>query len=425
MGSSKAGDAAQPLVFAILANLTPPDIEIQLFDDRIENILFDVETDLAVITIGVFTAMRAYQIAKEYKKRNVHVIMGGPHATLASQEVSFHADSVVIGDAELIWPEIICDLLKNQLKPFYKSSALTSIFSTTFNRSVFDNKKYLPINIVQWGRGCIKSCDFCSINAFYGKKQFHRPIDEVAAEIETLNKNFIFFADDNLLYNNSKTKEFLINLSKLNIKYSCQISIDVANNEKLVKLLAKSGCAVVIIGFETLNSANLKQMNKRWFSVQKYEKAIQLFRDNGIMVYGTFVFGYDGDSLDSFKYTLDFTLKNKLLLANFNPLTPIPGTNLYIRLMKEKRMIYDKWWLEPDYMYGKATFYPKNISPDELAEGCFMARKKFNTFKNIFNRCLDKKANANSLTNLKIFLIGNYVSRRAIYNKQWSLLSKS
>jgi len=425
MGTAKAVDAAQPLVFAILANLTPPDIEIQLFDDRIENILFDVETDLAVITIGAFTAMRAYQIAKEYKKRNVHVIMGGAHATLASQEVSNHADSVVIGDAELIWPEIICDLLKNQLKPFYKSSALTSIFSTTFNRSVFDNKKYLPINIVQWGRGCTKSCDFCSVNAFYGEKQFHRPINEVVVEIETLNNNLIFFADDNLLYNNAKTKEFLTNLSKLNIKYSCQISIDVANDEELVKLLAKSGCAVVLVGFESLNAANLKQMNKKWSSVQKYEKAVQLFRDYGIMVYGTFVFGYDGDSLDSFKYTLDFTLKNKLLLANFNPLTPIPGTNLYTRLIKEKRMIYDKWWLAPDYMYGKATFYPKNISPDELAEGCFMARKKFNTFKNIFNRCLDKKANANSLTNLKIFLIGNYVSRSAIYNKQWSLLSKS
>jgi len=422
MGNVKAGDAAQPLVFAILANLTPKDIEIQLFDDRIENILFDVETDLAVITIGAFTAMRAYQIAEEYKKRNIHVVMGGAHATLASQEVSMHADSVVIGDAEPVWLEIINDLLKNRLKSFYKSSVLNSIFSTTFDRSVFDNKKYLPVNIVQWGRGCAKSCDFCSVNAFYGKKQSHRPINEVVAEIETLNKNLIFFADDNLLYNNTKTKEFLTKLSKLNIKYSCQISIDAANDEELVKLLAKSGCAVVLVGFETLNAANLKQMNKRWFSVQKYEKAIQLFRDNGIMVYGTFIFGYDEDSSDSFKYTLDFTLKNKLFLANFNPLTPIPGTNLYTRLLKEKKMIYNKWWLEKSYKYGKATFYPKNISPDELADGCFMARQKFNTFKNIFTRAWDKKANANSLTNLKIFLIGNYVSRNAIYNKQWSSL---
>ena len=136
------------------------------------------------------------------------------------------------------------------------------------------------------------------------------------------------------------------------------------------------------------------------------------------MLYGTFVFGCDNDTVANFDAAVEFSIRNKLLLANFNPLTPTPGAPLFDQLREEGRLLHERWWLDPDYRYGDATLRPRGMSPEELTRGCFEARRKFNTVRSIARRLVDRRANFRSPYNAGIYMLANFISRREIYRKQ-------
>lgn len=419
MNTGRASDAMQPLAFAVLAGLTRPDIELTLFDERIEAIDMKADADLVAMTVETCTARRSYEIADRYRKRGIPVVMGGYHPTFLPEEAMEFADSVVMGDAEGLWEQVVDDVRRNQLQAVYKHSDTPHTTKFNFDRSIFNGKKYMRLLPVQYGRGCRYACDFCSIHAFYGTNLRQRPLNELLAEIESLDSKYIMFIDDNLFVDVATTERFILAIKDLNIRWSCQISIDIAQKPELLDLMAESGCMLTLIGLESLNRANLRQMNKHWvLKQQSYATSLKLIRERGIMICGTFVLGYDADTHDTFKTTLDFAMENKFCLANFNPLMPIPGTRLYERLQDEKRLIYDQWWLDPRHTYGEATFIPRGMSPDQLTEGCYWARTQFNTCGAIFKRSLEPQANARSLSNLGVFLAANLVSRREIHKKQ-------
>jgi radical SAM superfamily enzyme YgiQ (UPF0313 family) len=245
----------------------------------------------------------------------------------------------------------------------------------------------------------------------------------VVSEIGELNSKYIFFVDDNLFANKKSLLRLLEALSSLNVRWSCQISLDVAQDDRLMKLLEKSGCQAGIIGFESFHPNNLRQMNKPWnLAQQDYGTAIEKLYAHGIMIYGTFVFGYDEDTPDSFEQCLDFALRRKFFLASFNPLTPFPGTPLYTRLKQEDRLIDDPWWLAKTYQYGQATFHPEKMSADDLAQGCFRARKIFTAYTSILQRSLNTKTNARTWRNVLLYFVANYINRKEIYKKQGAYL---
>ena len=160
-------------------------------------------------------------------------------------------------------------------------------------------------------------------------------------------------------------------------------------------------------------------MHKKWnMKFGGFKDVISRIHDNGILIYATFIFGYDNDTPASFESTLDFALENQFFLANFNPLMPMPGATLYSRLKNENRLLFDKWWLDPEFKYGDAAFIPKNMTPDELTERCFSIRKEFNTYSNIFNRAINMKTNSQSLYHLGMYTLANLVNRKELYNKQ-------
>lgn len=423
MNSWKAKSAIQPLVFGILANLTPDTIEIAFYDDRIEEVPIDEPTDLVAMSVETYTASRAYNIAEKYLKRNIPVIMGGYHPTLCTDEVMTRATSVAVGDAEPIWTDIIRDACKGQLKSIYKSGQVSGQLNTSIDRKIYYGKKYAPVHAVQWGRGCPYNCDFCSINAFYHNSQSTRPVCDVIAELENLRKTMVFFIDDNLYHNKKAFTGFLEEIMPYKLKWVCQISIDITMDPKIMKLLEKSGCKALVVGFESFDKDNLKQMNKSWStSHHDFDTAVRIIKDHGIMIYGTFVFGYDQDTCDSFDICLDFAQRNKLCIANFNPLTPTPGTKLYMRLKKEHRLIYPEWWIDPDYRYGEAIFQPRKMTAKELTEGCFRIRRSFNEHSSIISRLMDPQANLSSINNLWIYLSVNYINRKEMYKKQGQIL---
>jgi radical SAM superfamily enzyme YgiQ (UPF0313 family) len=409
----------QPLVFAILAAQTPEDVEVTLVDERLEAIPYDAPTDLAAITVETYNACHSYQIAARYRQRGVPVVMGGYHPTFLPDETLCYADAVVVGDAEGVWKQVVRDARKGRLQKVYRASQPLSLGGLRFERDIFRGKRYAPIPLVQYGRGCRYACEFCSIRAFYGSNLRQRPVREVVAEIEALGRRHIFLVDDNIFVDVPKSEELFRALVPLNIRWSCQISIDVAANDALMRLLERSGCTTAVVGFESLDAGNLRQMRKAWnLGHLDYDTAVRKFQDHGIMIYASFVFGYDHDTTGSFDRCVEFALRSKFYLANFNPLTPMPGAALDDRLRAEGRLVYDRWWLAPDYRYGQATFHPRGMTAEELTEGCFRARREFNRYSSILSRALDFDTNCSDLYRLGLFTASNLVSRREIYRKQ-------
>jgi GH3 auxin-responsive promoter len=173
----------EPLAQAVLAGLTPSDVDVKFYDDRLESIPFDQPTDLVSISVETYTAVRAYQIASEYRRRGVPVVMGGFHATLCPEEVATFADAVVIGEAETLWNELIDDFRHGALKPRYQSAGRPSLGITRYDRSIFRGKRYVAVTLVEAGRGCHFRCEFCAIQAYFKSTQIRRPIDRILADI--------------------------------------------------------------------------------------------------------------------------------------------------------------------------------------------------------------------------------------------------
>jgi radical SAM superfamily enzyme YgiQ (UPF0313 family) len=415
----RSRDAMEPLCFAFMKGLTPPDVETALYDERLEDIPFDEPTDLVAITVETYTARRSYQIANEFRRRGVRVVMGGFHPTFLPEEALSYADAVVQGDAEGVWGRVISDARRGRLARTYASSGFPSLDGVEPDRSVFRGKRYSPLSLVQFGRGCRFNCDFCSIRAFYGGCVRRRPVRQVVREIERQPHRHIFFVDDNLFSDREHTKALFEALVPLRITWSCQVSIDVVRDPELVDLMRRSGCISALIGFESLDPRNLSQMRKGWnLKWTDYSTAVRRLQDAGIMVYGTFVFGYDADTADAFDPAVEFCIEHKFLLANFNPLTPTPKAPLYDRLEKEGRLIYDRWWMDRRFRYGDATFHPRSMTASELTEGCYRARTRFNTASSMLRRLLEPRTNLRSPSRVGVYLLSNLVSRHEIHCKQ-------
>jgi radical SAM superfamily enzyme YgiQ (UPF0313 family) len=403
----------ESLPAAHIAGLTPKDVDVKFYDDRMEKIPFDEETDLVAISIETYTAKRAYQIATEYRRRGVPVVMGGFHATLVPEEVVEYADAIVIGEAEAIWEEVIADFKKGSLKVVYRSKERPDIGKVRPDRSILTGKKYLPIGLVESARGCTFKCDFCVIQTFFSSTQNRRNTETILEEIQSIRdtRKLFFFVDDNIVSHPEEAKAFYRLLIPLKIKWVSQAAITMTHDEEMLKILKESGCQGVLIGFESLNPVNLKAMNKSFNNVKGgIEEAVKRMNRFGIRLYATFIFGYDDDKLSSFQETIDFCLRHKIFMVAFNHLTPFPGTPLYKKLQTENRLLYDKWWLSEFYKYGQVPF-KTIIDPEVIRLECVRARKQFYSFSSIFKRIFSR-TNSGSFFMFYAYLFINLLLRK-------------
>ncbi len=383
----------ESLPAAYIAGLTPSDVDIRFYDDRMEGIPYDEPTDAVAMSLETYTAKRAYQIASEYRRRGVPVIFGGFHATLMPDETASYAESIVVGEAETVWPQLIDDLRHNTLQPRYRSEKQPELEQIRNDRSIFSGKRYLPIGLVETGRGCRFPCTFCSIQAFFERTHRSRPVDDVIAELQTLKgqANLFFFVDDNFAGNMAQAKELLIALRPLKLRWITQMSINAAHDESFLQLLAESGCKGVLIGFESLNQANLSEMKKEFNTMQGgYNKALNNLRRYNIRVYATFVFGNDHDTAATFEEALHFSIEHRFYIAAFNHLTPFPGTPLYQSLQQQGRLRYPAWWLDNRYRYNDLPFTPKQLSAEDITRLCLETRRHFYSWESIIRRGFDR-----------------------------------
>ena len=398
----------ESLPAATLAGLTPKDIEVRFYDDRMETIPFDEATDLVAISVETYTAKRAYQIASEYRRRKVPVVMGGFHPSLCPDEAAKHAEAVVVGEAEESWPLLLDDFRHGKLEKFYQSTGRPSLERVKPDRSIFRGKRYLPVGLVEAGRGCHFKCDFCAVQTVFHSSQTRRTVDAILSELAAIKdtKKLIFFVDDNITSNLAQAKEFFRALIPLKLRWVSQASINAAHDEEFLDLLVRSGCQGVLIGFESLNPANLSSMNKSFNTARGgFTKALENLRRHRIRIYGTFVFGYDGDTPESFTPTVEFSRDHGFYIAAFNHLTPFPGTPLYQRLKDEGRLLYDAWWLDERYSYNRIPFQPRGIDPEELRRRCLEARRSFYSWPSILRRGVDPVNRSNAFMWRNFFLI--------------------
>jgi len=404
----------EPLPPAVIAGLTPRDVQIKFYDDRMEEIPFDEPTDLVGISVETYTAKRAYQIASEYRKRGVPVVMGGFQAALCRDEASQYADTVVVGEAEEVWEQVLLDAQRGTLQTFYRSSGRPSLGNLRPNRSIYAGKNYLPVGLVEAGRGCHFVCDFCAVQTVFNHTQTRRPADDILSELEKMrDKPLIFFVDDNITSNMAQAKDFFRELAKLKIRWISQASLTMTKDKELMRLMHASGCAGVLTGIESINRANLKQIHKSWNTVGiGYDEALKIARDNGIAIVGSFILGMDEDTSASLDELLEFAIHERFFAALFNLLTPYPGTDLYDQFLREKRLTHTEWWLDPNYTYGSAVFKPKNISAHDLEQARMRLYRQFYGPASMLKRFWEPKANLQDLWHAFTFLTMNLPASR-------------
>jgi radical SAM superfamily enzyme YgiQ (UPF0313 family) len=409
----------EPLSLASLAALTPPEVDLHFFDDRLELISYEHPTDLVAINVETYTAQRAFAISQRFRERGVPVVMGGYHVTLMPDETLLHCDSIVVGEAEQVWEQVIIDAADGVLARRYQGQG-ASVFSPRFpRREIYKNKRYIPLTLIESGRGCKFSCKFCSIASFFKKHYHGRSIESIVEEIRLLRARNIFLIDDNIVSDVERAKQLFHALIPLGIRWISQGSITMAKDKELLDLMKRSGCVGVLIGFESLELKTLKKMGKGWNKgCNSFKQSVKLLHRYGIAIYATFMFGYDDEDENVFAETLQFAMEQRFYLAAFNHLVPFPGTQLYNQLEAEGRLLYPRWWLEPDLKFGDVVYRPINFTPEDLAKNCLEARKKFYSFNSILRRSTNWRSNSYGPYQLFQYLWLNFFSERAVHQRQ-------
>jgi radical SAM superfamily enzyme YgiQ (UPF0313 family) len=376
-----------------VAALTPPDWQVRIIDEKVESLDPNEEADLVGITTMTTTVQRGYEIADLYRRRGIKVVMGGMHASCLPEEAGQHCDSVVIGEAEGLWPVLLRDFEQNALKPIYQHDgdrpSLEGLPRPDWD--LYRSKNYLPVHFVETTRGCPIDCEFCAVTSAFGGRYRNRPSDEVLAELRALRpfdglfvlKNCVFFVDDNIISNRAYAREFLARLADFGLHWFGQASMNIAEDAEILKLCRQSGCVGLFLGFESLSPDALATAGKRVNHPDRYLEVVQRIHDHGIGIDGSFVFGFDTDDAGVFDRTLDFVQKAKLEVAYFSILTPYPGTRLHRRLEADGRILNRQWSL---YDGSHAVYQPKLLTPDELLAGYFRAWKEAFSIPSIFQR---------------------------------------
>ncbi len=411
------------LSLTTVAALFPADADIKLINDSLDGIDFDEKVDLVGITTLTSTAPRAYEIADKFREKKIPVIMGGIHPSALPQEASLHADAVVIGEAEATMHQLLKDFKDGKLQKFYSSSEKPSLVNLPLPRKdlLFGNKFYREMDLVQTTRGCPFGCDFCSVSDFFGRTYRIRPIEDVIKEVKLLkNRRIVFFVDDNIAGRPDYAKQFFKALIPLKIRWFGQASIIIANNRELLRLAAKSGCIGLFIGFESLSPEGLKQVHKTVNRINEYGEGIKKIHDSGIGIIGAFIFGFDSDNKGVFETTVDFIERNRIEMASFSILTPLPGTRLYKQFDEQGRLFERDW---SKYTCGEVVFKPTLLSVDELQNGYYWVRKQISSYRSIFKRTA--RLNKIALLSIPVNLVMRKASRASLKDMKPSVSDKT
>jgi len=386
---SKLFSSNNDLICQTLAAVTPKNHSIKMVDEAIENIDFDLDVDLVALTTFTRTAPRSYEIADEFRKRNKKVVLGGWHVTALPEEAKQHADSVVIGEGENAFPQLLKDLEKNELKPFYEQEKPVDLdkipLITEKERILYKSSNFSQS--IQISKGCPVGCNFCSIsNMKFGNIHRTRSIENVMKEMRTIPEKIISFADPSLTINPRYTKQLFKEMKGLNKIFACEGNANIlGRDDELLKLAADAGCVSWYVGFESICQETVDSIGKSTNKVENYKNVIKKIHDYGMRIEAAFMFGFDTDTPDIFNKTSDTIQDWELDLIDLSTLTPYPGTPLFDKLEKENRILTRDWKLYDSF---HVVFKPKQMSPEELGYGVQRMWEEFYSPKKTLSRTI-------------------------------------
>ncbi len=399
-----------PLTFPTLAALTPRCHSITVIDERYKKINFDVPYDLVGITAMTNEAIRAYELADEFRRREIPVVLGGPHVSARPDEAKIHADSVVIGEAEESWPRLLHDLEIGDLQPFYQQTNPADLRLLPPPDNSFLSR-YMFQNAVQLSRGCPYGCAFCHVGNSKNAKTYRtRPIDHIVQDIRNCKHRIITFYTSSMTVDIEYTKSLFRVLKGLNKNFICLGNINaLAQDDELLRLSKEAGCIQWNIGFESISQESLNDVNKKTNLVQDYIKAIEKIHANKMNVRGYFIFGFDHDTNVIFEKTWEFIQRSQLDSATFSILTPLPATPLFKELENQHRIHTTNW---NQYGYHKTVvFQPKMLTEMELLNGLKNIYQKYYSWPAIAKRFSQLLRRNFTISKLMIFLLDNIITR--------------
>jgi radical SAM superfamily enzyme YgiQ (UPF0313 family) len=376
-----------PLTLPYLAALTPADWEVTLHDEHLRGLDFTCGPDLVAITVGTLSSLRAYDIADEFRRRRVPVILGGPHTFFHADEAAGHCDAVAIGEGEAIWSRMLADAGRGRLNGFYRAALLPELKGLPLPRySLLELARYGPFktHVVVSSRGCPFRCEFCSERLLLGDTYRCRPVSEVVEEIRHCRSRNILFGDSNFGGKRAHAMELMEALIPLKVRWSALWSSYLCHDVEFMDLAQRSGLLHLNIGLESINPDTLDSMHKRFNKTQRYAEMARILRRRGISYSLNFIFGWDGETQEAFRATLSFLEEHKVPAAYFNILTPVKGTPLYERLRGEGRIFnpddIDRWPGQICYIK------PRSGQPADLEEHVRGMYRDFYSLPSMFSR---------------------------------------
>ncbi len=374
-----------PLGLLVLGALTPREHVVRLVDENVERGRFSDVPDLVGVTVKVDTFHRAVEISRGYRARGVPVVWGGIYPTACPDDCAAHADAVVIGEAETIWPRLLEDVRGGRLRREYRNGGPVDLARSPVPRwDLLRAGRYLFTNTIIAGRGCPWRCDFC-YNSSPNVDARHRmkPVANILAEIRSLDAPHVMFIDDNFIGDPDGARALMAALAPLRLTWHCAASADIGRREDLLDRMAETGCKSLFIGFETINSENLRRCRKTRNRVADYEATIARIQERGLMVNASLVFGFDGDDESVFPATLDWLVRNRVATMTAHILTPYPGTRLHAQLGRTGRMV-DRDLRRYDTAH--VVFTPRGMSAAALERGHRWMYRQFYSWPNILRR---------------------------------------
>ncbi|MGM9875285.1 MAG: B12-binding domain-containing radical SAM protein [Bacilli bacterium] len=401
------------LALPLLAALTPDDYEVEICYETIEDVPFDTDADLIGISSMGHAVMRTIDIAKKFRELGKTVVLGGYMVSLMPEEAQKYCDSVMIGDSEETWGEMISDYSAGKLKKVYKKK-LTKLTYPLPKYELILNKRIGNFLPVQAGRGCPKTCSFCSIYCLYKGHYLKREIPEVIRDIKKIKelgfKQFLLL-DDNIFSNREYAIELCSEIKKLKMHWMTQCSIDIAKDEELLEIIASSGCYALSFGLESISKESLIGMHKAWANPDKYAEQIKIIRKHGIDISTEMVVGAEGDTLESIKETANFVANNHIAVPRFYILTPIPGTEYYEEMKKQNRIYNTDMY---SYNSCEAVHIPKNMTPEELTRAYWDLYNRVYSIASILKRTIFTTAFLKRPINVLFYFFVNLYYRKQI-----------
>lgn len=407
------------MVTPYLAGLTPATDDVVVIDDKVQKIPFEGDFDLVAITTTTGSANRAYEISQKFRDQKIPVVMGGFHSTLHPADTLLHADSVVVGEAENVWGELLDDLRRGSFKSLYKAKNPSDMKSLPRPRyELLDLSRYrIHMMPIQATRGCNYHCDFCEVPVVYDGAYRMRPVEDIVEEIREQKRimgiNQFQFIDDQLTGKHAFARELFKALKPLDIKWSCLWTLNTNHDEELLDLALDAGCIHVNIGMESINQANLNDIHKKQNHVKDYIDLLKAMEKRRLFYSLNLMFGLDHDTPDVFPATLDFLEKVRAPLAFFSIVSPREGTPLRARLNAENRVVDPT---ADQFSSGHVCmFVPKNMTKEQVEKGIDWVQRSFYSPRSIVKRLLYPKSpfifHRDGLPSNLFF---HYVSRKGI-----------